>query len=177
MENPLLTFVSPTVFVGDGSQLNVILHEIVHSWTGNLVTCSDWQHFWLNEGPTVFIERRILSNIEGSEEHLKLAATAGQAEIWDTIQSFGLESTYGSLHPRLYGDNPENSFSLVPYEKGFAFMYYIESILGYEQMKEFLRYFIKVHKMASIDSEDFQDTLETFMLKHYVGDKKISDIQ
>ena len=62
---------------GDRSLANVIAHEIAHSWTGNLVTNSNFEHFWLNEGPTVFIERRILSNIEGSEEHLKLAATAG----------------------------------------------------------------------------------------------------
>lgn len=59
MENPLLTFASPTIIVGDKSQVYVATHEMAHSWTGNSVTCSDWESFWLNEGFTVFIERKV----------------------------------------------------------------------------------------------------------------------
>jgi len=61
MENPLLTFASPTIITGDKSQVDVAIHEIAHSWTGNEVTCQDWENFWLNEGWTVFIERKISS--------------------------------------------------------------------------------------------------------------------
>ena len=67
MENPLLTFASPTVMVPDGSQIYVVTHEIAHSWTGNLVTCQDWSNLWLNEGFTTFIERRV-SKIVNSED-------------------------------------------------------------------------------------------------------------
>jgi len=59
MENPLLTFASPTIIVGDFSQVYVATHEIAHSWTGNTVTCQNWESFWLNEGFTVFIERKV----------------------------------------------------------------------------------------------------------------------
>jgi len=58
MENPLLTFASPTIIIGDKSAVNVAIHEIAHSWTGNLVTCENWGSFWLNEGFTVFLERK-----------------------------------------------------------------------------------------------------------------------
>ena len=59
MENPLLTFASPTIIVGDKSQVYVATHEIAHSWSGNDVTCRNWEHFWINEGFTVFEERKV----------------------------------------------------------------------------------------------------------------------
>lgn len=67
MENPCLTFATPTLLAGDKSLANVIAHEIAHSWTGNLVTNKDWEHFWLNEGFTVFVERKILAALQGEE--------------------------------------------------------------------------------------------------------------
>ncbi len=67
MENPCLTFATPTLLAGDKSLANVIAHEIAHSWTGNLVTNKDWEHFWLNEGFTVFVERKILGALQGEE--------------------------------------------------------------------------------------------------------------
>ena len=65
MENPLLTFASPTIIVGDKSQVYVATHEMAHSWTGNEVTCKNWEHMWLNEGFTVFIERKVSGKIYG----------------------------------------------------------------------------------------------------------------
>ena len=65
MENPLLTFASPTIIVGDKSQVYVATHEIAHSWTGNDVTCRDWENFWINEGFTVFSERKVSGKIHG----------------------------------------------------------------------------------------------------------------
>ena len=67
MENPLLTFASPTIIVGDGSQVYVATHEIAHSWTGNEVTCRDWSNMWMNEGFTVFEERKVSERIHGTE--------------------------------------------------------------------------------------------------------------
>lgn len=67
MENPLLTFASPTILVGDGSLVFVATHEIAHSWTGNEVTCKDWSNMWLNEGFTVFEERKVSERIHGTE--------------------------------------------------------------------------------------------------------------
>jgi leukotriene-A4 hydrolase len=73
MENPCLTFATPTLLAGDRSLADVIAHEIAHSWTGNLVTNHTWAHFWLNEGWTVWLERKIASRLKGVE-HGKLSA-------------------------------------------------------------------------------------------------------
>src|SRR5699024_10192983 len=59
MENPRLTFATPTILAGDKSLVNLIAHELAHSWSGNLVTNATWDDFWLNEGFTVYFERRI----------------------------------------------------------------------------------------------------------------------
>ena len=118
MENPLLTFASPTIIVGDKSQVDVVTHEMAHSWTGNEVTCRDWENFWLNEGLTVFIERHVSAELHG-EDFRQISALLGNNSLWSDMENYGLNNTYSSLHPVLLGDNPDNSFSEVPYEKGF----------------------------------------------------------
>lgn len=118
MENPLLTFASPTIIVGDFSQVYVATHEIAHSWTGNTVTCQNWESFWLNEGFTVFIERKVSGILNGADFAL-VEAQLGNVSLWSDMQFYGLDNTYSSIHPVLAGDNPDNSFSELPYEKGF----------------------------------------------------------
>lgn len=68
MENPVITFATPSIIVGDKSQVNVAAHEIAHSWTGNWVTNRTWFDFWLNEGFTVFLERKIIKAVFGQEQ-------------------------------------------------------------------------------------------------------------
>ena len=118
MENPLLTFASPTIIVGDKSQVYVATHEIAHSWTGNDVTCRDWENFWLNEGFTVFSERKVSGILHGTD-FAKVEALLGNTTLWADMNTYGLDSTYSSIHPILEGDSPDNAFSTVPYEKGF----------------------------------------------------------
>lgn len=110
MENPLLTFASPTIIVGDKSQIYVATHEIAHSWTGNTVTCQNWESFWLNEGFTVFLERKVSGELFG-EDFALVEAQLGNTSLWGDMVAFGLETTYSSIHPVLAGDNPDNSFS------------------------------------------------------------------
>ena len=141
MENPLLTFASPTIIVGDGSQVDVATHEMAHSWTGNQVTCRNWQYMWLNEGFTTFIENRVSSEIHGVDFG-KVAALIGNQSLWVEIEDFGANNTYGSLYPVLNGDNPDNSYSSVPYDKGFQLLYYLESLVGGDNFKDFLRFWI-----------------------------------
>ena len=118
MENPLLTFASPTIIVGDKSQVDVATHEMAHSWTGNQVTCRSWQYFWLNEGFTVFIEYKVSSQIHGADFG-KVEALLGNSSLSVAVEDFGPNNTYASLYPVLDGDNPDNSYSTVPYDKGF----------------------------------------------------------
>jgi leukotriene-A4 hydrolase len=69
MENPLLTFVSPSIIVGDKSGTDVIVHEMAHSWSGNLVSCKNWENFWLNEGLTVFFEMEAIRKLKGEDDY------------------------------------------------------------------------------------------------------------
>lgn len=154
MENPLLTFASPTVIVGDFSQVYVATHEIAHSWTGNTVTCSNWESFWLNEGFTVFIERKVSGQLNGADFAL-VEAQLGNISMWSDMQAFGLDNTYSSIHPVLAGDNPDNSFTELPYEKGFQTLTYLESLVGDVQFRLFLRYWVQQRFLTSVDYSDF----------------------
>jgi leukotriene-A4 hydrolase len=118
MENPLLTFASPTIIVGDRSQTYVAVHEICHSWTGNEVTTNNWEDFWLNEGFTVFFERHV-TDLLYDRDFAYTEALLGNTSLYNAMVNFGFNNTYSSIHPVLLGDNPDNSFSEVPYEKGF----------------------------------------------------------
>ena len=120
MENPLLTFASPTVIVGDKSQVYVAAHEMAHSWTGNTVTCADWANFWLNEGFTVYYERRSKIARDKGDETISLEnAFIGNQSAYTSMVQYGLWNSYSSLHPNVRDDLPDNSFSTIPYEKGF----------------------------------------------------------
>ena len=117
MENPLLTFASPTIMVPDGSQIYVATHEIAHSWTGNLVTCRDWSNLWLNEGFTTFIERRVSAEVDG-EGFAAVESLLGNASFYDDMNGFGVNNSYSSLYPLVGRKAPDSASSQVTYEKG-----------------------------------------------------------
>lgn len=117
MENPNLTFVSPTLIVGDKSATDVMIHEMVHSWSGNLMSCKNWECFWLNEGLTMFFEREALRDLYG-EDHYKLHAVIGNRSLKKSIEAL-INTPYTALTPPLKHENPDDAFSSVPYEKGF----------------------------------------------------------
>ncbi|KAI6222892.1 Leuk-A4-hydro-C domain-containing protein [Aphelenchoides fujianensis] len=164
MENPCLTFLSKNIVAGDRSVEDVVAHEIGHSWTGNLVTNASWENFWLNEGFTTFLERKILGRLKG-EQVRHLCSIVG----WDlrlvpaVTEMFGPEHNLTRLIPDLRETNPEDAFSGVPYEKGSAFLFFLEQQLGAaERFDEFLRAYIKKFRYRSIHSEDFLAFLHEF---------------
>jgi len=117
MENPLLTFASPTIIVGDKSGVSTANHEIAHSWTGNLVTNMNWDSFWLNEGFTVFLERKI-SKILNGDAYVKMDGRNGNSSMYNAMLGYGLTDKFSSLTPRAGNQNPDDAFSSIPYEKG-----------------------------------------------------------
>ncbi|KRT78998.1 Peptidase [Oryctes borbonicus] len=129
MENPCLTFVTPTLLAGDRSLANVVAHEIAHSWTGNLVTNANFEHFWLNEGFTVLIERKIVGRLENAQLQ-DFEAYDGLQELKDTIKRMGSENPLTKLVVDLKGIHPDDAFSTVPYEKGQLFLRYLEKTVG-----------------------------------------------
>jgi len=171
MENPCITFATPTLLAGDKSLANVIAHEIAHSWTGNLVTNSTFEHFWLNEGFTVYTERMILGALKG-EKFRQFQAIGGWKTLKETVHRIGETSPLTRLVPDLSGIDPDDAFSSIPYENGFAFLYYLsEKVGGPEVFQEFLREYIKKFKLTSIDTSTFKQ-----MFLEYFDGKGIGDL-
>lgn len=170
MENPCLTFVTPTLLAGDRSQAHVVAHEIAHSWSGNLVTNKTWEHFWLNEGFTVFIERKIMNKMYGKSV-FDFNAIGGLMELKETVARLGTNHPHTVLKPELAGGvDPDDVFSKVPYEKGFAFLVYLEHMTrgdgdgperadaanGTPEFAEFLIEHFQRHQYATVESDDFK---------------------
>eukprot|EP00041_Stephanoeca_diplocostata_P023432 m.576719 g.576719 ORF g.576719 m.576719 type:complete len:604 (+) comp22287_c1_seq2:96-1907(+) len=126
MENPCLTFVTPTLLAGDRSLADVVVHEITHSWTGNLVTNRTWRHFWLNEGWTMFVQRKIVEKLH-STAIADLTAVNGLEALRDSVQQYGETHNFTALLPTLDNVDPDDAFSSVPYEKGFNLLRYLET--------------------------------------------------
>ena len=168
MENPLLTFASPTIIVGDKSQVYVATHEIAHSWSGNDITCRNWEHFWINEGFTVFEERKVSGILHG-KDFAKVEALLGNSTLWTDMKNLGLDNTYSSIHPVLQGDNPDNAFTTVPYEKGFQLLTYLESLVGEDNFQQFLRIYFNKYAQQSITSIEVRETWEQFIRDNFIG--------
>jgi len=164
MENPCLTFVTPSLLSGDKSNANVIAHEISHSWTGNLVTNSNFEHFWLNEGFTVFVEQKILGRLHG-EPFRHFNAILKWSGLEETInEEFGPTHEFTKLVPDLKGVHPEDAYCRVPYDKGASFLWYLEKIVGGpDHFEPFLRAYYDKFKYMSISSESFKQ----FFLEYF----------
>jgi len=154
MENPRLTFLTPTVIAGDRSLVNVLAHELAHSWTGNLVTNANAEHFWLNEGFTVYAERRILEVVYGAQT-AALHAALGRRALDKAVTQFAARPELTRLRTQLTGIDPDDAFSEVPYEKGCALLRAIEDQVGREPFTRWLRSYIEAFRFQSITTEDF----------------------
>jgi len=171
MENPCLTFVTPTLLAGDRSLADVVAHEIAHSWTGNLVTNATWDHFWLNEGWTTWLQRKIMSRMKKNPKFLDFDAIQGRKALSDTIAEIAPENTCLVLN---IGDgDPDDSYSKVSYEKGFTFLLYLERLVGTEKFEEFFQAYIARFASKTLTSTDFKD----FFLQHFGENPKMKEIE
>ena len=166
MENPNLTFVTPALLAGDCSMSNVIGHEISHSWTGNLVTNKNWANFWVNEGFTIFMERKLDSALLG-EDMENLEAIVGNNELIADIKLYGEDSEFTKLSPDFGGNDPDDGFSTVPYEKGYQFLIFIEKLISKDKFREVMRRYIKKYKYQSVDYTAFKGVLEDYINENF----------
>jgi len=161
MENPCLTFATPTLLAGDRSLADVIAHEIAHSWTGNLVTNHTWDHFWLNEGWTVWLERKIASAVKGPD-HGKLSAQVNWKHLQDDVDRMGASNPFTRLVWPLNGQDPDEAFSSVPYEKGFNLLHYLESLVGEAAFLAFVNHYLLTFKTRTVTTGEFRDCFVEF---------------
>ncbi len=156
MENPRMTFLTPTLVAGDRSLVGVLAHELAHSWTGNLVTNADNEHFWLNEGWTVYAERRILEALYGTERATQ-AAALGRQHLDGVIASRHAAGDSTALTYSQTGLHPDDEFSQVPYEKGFLLVTALEQAVGRDAFDAFIASYIQTFRFQSIDTQTFVD--------------------
>jgi len=154
MENPRMTFLTPTLLAGDRTLVDVVAHELAHSWTGNLVTNATAEHFWLNEGFTVWAERRILRALRG-EEAAALAWAVGQKDLEEALARFADKPELTRLRTRLAGVDPDDAFSGVPYEKGARFLIVLERAVGEDAFAAFVKAYMRRFRFRSATTEAF----------------------
>lgn len=160
MENPKLTFATPTIIAGDKSLVSLVAHELAHSWSGNLVTNSTWDDFWLNEGFTVYFEQRIMEAVYGRERAEMLAQLSRQdldATLAEITASAHPEDT--RLKLALEGRSPDDGMTDIAYNKGYFFLRLIEETAGRERFDSFLKNYFGSHQFQVMDTELFLDYL------------------
>jgi leukotriene-A4 hydrolase len=162
MENPRLTFASPTTIAGDKSLVSVLAHELAHSWSGNLVTNATWRDFWLNEGFTVYLERRILEAVYG-KARAEAEAVLGRRSLDRELAD--LPKPDQVLHIDLKGRSPNESLTDVPYEKGALFLKHLEAVYGREKFDDFLKGYFDHFAFRSITTDQFATYLDQHLLK------------
>tara|TARA_B100000900_G_scaffold405556_1_gene415320 strand:+ start:1041 stop:2864 length:1824 start_codon:yes stop_codon:yes gene_type:complete len=154
MENPRLTFVTPTILAGDRSLTSLVAHELAHSWSGNLVTNKTWDDFWLNEGFTVYFERRIMEKLEG-REYADMLSLLGKQDLEHEVLALGHSHKDTHLKLDLTGRDPDDGLTDIAYEKGFFLLRLIEETVGRKQFDVFLKKYFTTHAFKVMDTEAF----------------------
>jgi aminopeptidase N len=164
MENPCVTFATPTILAGDRSLVSLVAHELAHSWSGNLVTNANWDDFWLNEGFTVYFERRIMESLEG-KDYADMLAVIGWQDLQATLADLGPDSPDSKLKLNLKGRDADEGMSDIAYEKGYRFLCSIEAKVGRAKWDSFLKKYFDDHAFSTITTENFLEYLDTNLLK------------
>ncbi|MFN7937661.1 MAG: M1 family metallopeptidase [Bryobacteraceae bacterium] len=163
MENPLMTFATPTLLAGDKSLVAVVAHEMAHSWSGNLVTNATWSDFWLNEGFTTYCERRIQEEVYGPER-ARMEATLGYQSLLEELKSHAPADQI--LHIDLKGRDPDDGATEIPYEKGALLLTHIEQVFGRETFDKWLRAYFANFQFQSITTAEFRSYLRNDLLAY-----------
>ncbi|KAL5965642.1 Leukotriene A-4 hydrolase [Taenia solium] len=165
MENPCLTFVTPCLLAGDRSLTSVIAHEIAHSWTGNLVTNSNWEHFWLNEGHTTYVEGLILERLYGTD-YRELFIELGYEELLVCLEDYKEGHPLAKMVPCLKGVHTDDAFSVVPYQKGSLLLYFLENKYGKEAILSWLKSYISHFRRHSLHTRVWMEFLSAHLGKN-----------
>jgi aminopeptidase N len=163
MENPRLTFATPTVIAGDKSLTSLIAHELAHSWSGNLVTNATWNDFWLNEGFTVYFEIRIMEALYG-KDRANMIALIGRQDLEEEVEGFKDEPDMTKLKLDLSNKNPDDGMNSIAYDKGYLFLRTLEDTVGRDKFDAFLKNYFKTNAFSTVTTEGFVDYLNSNLL-------------
>lgn len=167
MENPRLTFATPTIITGDKSLVSLVAHELAHSWSGNLVTNHTWSDFWLNEGFTVYFEDRIMEEIYG-RDYADMMAKLSFGDLQNTVNKMmqSNEANDTKLFLNLENRNPDDGVSDIAYEKGRFFLLLIERTVGRERFDAFLKSYFHKYAFKTITTEEFKSYLYDILFQN-----------
>lgn len=164
MENPRVSFITPTIIAGDKSLTSLISHELAHSWSGNLVTNARWADIWLNEGFTSYIENRIVEAVYG-RPWAKMEQVISYQALVEEMKD--LKPADQSLVLALDGRDPDDAFTDVPYTKGAMLLYFLEDKFGRKHLDSFLKDYFKKFSFKTITTPQFLAYLNSHLLKKY----------
>ena len=159
MENPRITFATPTILAGDRSLVALLAHELAHSWSGNLATNATWSDFWLNEGMTTYIENRIVEELYGREV-AEMQQLLSQRELSEAVADPKTKPEDTRLHIDLAGRDPDEGMTAIAYDKGANFLRVLEKRFGRERFDAFLRRWFDAHRFESVTTAEFVDALK-----------------
>lgn len=163
MENPRLTFATPTILAGDRSLTSLIAHELAHSWSGNLVTNATWNDFWLNEGFTVYFEHRIMEKLYG-RDYSEMQAQLALQDLKETITSLTADGLAADtkLKLSLEGRNPDDGVTDIAYNKGYFFLRLIEEKYGRDKFDAFVKDYFSDNAFKAMDTDGFIRFITTY---------------
>jgi aminopeptidase N len=154
MENPTLTFLTPTFIAGDKSLVGLVAHELAHSWSGNLVTNATWADGWLNEGFTSYFENRIMEAIYGPRRAQQEAALSFD-DMMESLEEEGMNAPTTRLHLAAAEARPDGGATGVVYDKGAAFLRTLERLVGRERFDAWLRSYFDRYAFQPMTSAKF----------------------
>ncbi|WP_338243355.1 M1 family metallopeptidase [Aurantiacibacter hainanensis] len=163
MENPVMTFLTPTFIAGDRSNTGLIAHELAHSWSGNLVTYSSWRDGWLNEGVTSYFESRISESVFG-EKRANQEYALSYASLVEAIEEQGADNPNTAMRTP-EGISPFDTVGEAIYDKGTVFLRTMETIIGRERFDEFMRGWFDRHAFQPATSEMFLAELREYVVQ------------
>lgn len=166
MENPRLTFATPTILAGDRSLVSLIAHELAHSWSGNLVTNATWNDFWLNEGFTVYFENRIMEGLKG-RPYSEMLAQISYEDLKAEVAEMGFKNKDTRLALDLTGRHPDDGMTSIAYDKGYFFLRLIEETVGRDNFDAFLKSYFEKNAFKTMTTTAFLAQLEEQLLSKH----------
>jgi hypothetical protein len=175
MENPRLTFATPTIIAGDKSLTSLVAHELAHSWSGNLVTNATWDDFWLNEGFTVYFEQRIMEAVYGRDYSEMLAYLSYHGLEHEMSEMMDKNPADTKLKLDLKGRDPDDGMNAIAYDKGYLLLRKLEETMGREKFDNFLKNYFRDNAFLVMDTERFLSLLDAQLTEREKNSVRVNE--